>query len=161
METLPIPPASTIFKDIKVDFVSTTEGDDQRGFVPGYHFCILNSGGVNVGQVNFRVGDTDHIRLAAGHIGFEILKEHQGNHYASKACLALASWIGRFNKPILITADPDNLASIRTIQHIGGVFIDEVEVPNDDPHFLRGSLRKRRYQWDPNQAEQPVDSNPH
>ncbi|RYG96815.1 MAG: GNAT family N-acetyltransferase [Alphaproteobacteria bacterium] len=147
-------PPSTVFEDIRVDFVSTTEGDHQRGFVPGYHFRILNSDGVNVGHVNFRVGDTQHVRLAAGHIGFGISEGHRGNRYAGKACLALAPWLATFNERVLITADPDNLASIRTIQRIGGVYLDEVDVPVDDPHYLRGSHRKARYLWNPSQVEQ-------
>jgi predicted acetyltransferase len=159
MKILPAPPPSTAFEDIRVDFVSNTEGDPQRGFVPGYHFRILNSAGMDVGHVNFRVGDTEHVRLAAGHIGFEILEEHRGNRYASKACLALASWIATFKEHVLITVDPDNLASIRTIQRIGGVLLDEVDVPRGDPHYLRGSLRKRRYQWNPNQAERYAAGN--
>ena len=151
-EVLPAAPLSTVFDDIRVVFVSITEGDLQRGFVPGYHFRILNASGLDVGHLNFRVGDTEHVRLAAGHLGFAIADEHRGNRYASKACLALAAWIASFNEPLWITTDPDNLPSIRSIERIGGVFIDEVDVPRGDPHYLRGSLRKKRYRWNPGQA---------
>ena len=58
----------------------------------------------------------------------------------------------RINGSVLITADPENPVSIRTIERIGGVFIDEVDVPKDDPHYLRGSLRRRRYLWNPPQV---------
>ena len=154
------PPQSIEFEDIRVTFSSETHGDSSLGFVPGYHFRILNSEGSDVGHVNVRIGDTEHVRLAAGHIGFQITEEHRGNRYASKACLALASWISAFNDRILITADPDNLASIRTVLRIGGMFLDEVDVPKGDPHYLRGSHRKRRYLWNPKQqAEQDGGGN--
>lgn len=132
-----------------MEFASITQGDSQQGFVPGYHFRVFNSDGLDIDHVNFRVGDTQHVRMAAGHVGFEILEKHRGNRYASKACLALAPWIATFNEPVLITTDPENLASIRTIQRIGGVFLDEVDVPEGDPHYLRGSHRKKRYLWEP------------
>ena len=48
------------------------KGDPTRGFVPYYHFRILAADGLDIGYINFRVGDTDHITQYAGHIGFEI-----------------------------------------------------------------------------------------
>jgi len=151
-----LPPPSTSFEDIRVEFVSITEGDPERGFVPRYCFCILNEAGTDIGHVNVRVGDTEHVRLAAGHIGFEIAEGYRGNRYASKACLALAPWIATFKEHVLITVDPDNLPSIHTVERIGGVFLDEVDVPKGDPHYLRGSFRKRRYQWNPGEAAQGI-----
>jgi tagatose 1,6-diphosphate aldolase len=50
---------------------------------------------------------------------------------------------------VTITCDPDNLASIRTIERLGASFADEVPVPPHDPHFQRGSRSKRRYRWIP------------
>ncbi|YCM44129.1 GNAT family N-acetyltransferase [Verrucomicrobiaceae bacterium 227] len=117
--------------------------------MPGYHFRIFDRKDVDVGHLNVRVGMTEHIRLAAGHIGFEIAAEHRGHGYAEDACLATASWIATISEEVLITVDPGNEASIRTIERIGGILIDEVEVPPGDPHFLRGSKRKLRYRWRP------------
>jgi hypothetical protein len=38
---------------------------------------------------------------------------------------------------------------MRTIERLGARFIDEVVVPPYDPHYQRGSRRKRRYRWTP------------
>ncbi len=149
MNALPQAPVFSVFQNVRVCFSTMTPGDLARGFVPGYHFRILDDAGEDVGHVNVRVGDTEHVRLAAGQIGFGIEEKHRGHGYAGKACLALAGWIGGFNDHVLITADPDNAVSIRTIERIGGRFLDEVDVPEGDPHYLRGSLRKRRYLWSP------------
>ena len=50
-------------------------------------------------------------------------------------------------------APPDAISfghvSIRIIERLGARFTDEVPVPPHDPHFQRGSRRKRRYQWRP------------
>jgi len=49
----------------------------------------------------------------------------------------------------VVTADPDNLPSIRTIERLGARFLEEIPVPPHEPAFSRGSLRKRRYLWTP------------
>lgn len=149
MDTLPKAPASLSHDGVTIVFDRMTEGDKARGFVPGYRFKILNEVGEEVGHLNFRVGDSEHVRMAAGHVGFEIAERHRGSGYAGKACLAAAPWIAKVSGTVLITADPENLPSLRTIERIGAEFLDEVDVPKGDPHYLRGSFRKRRYQWRP------------
>ncbi len=137
------------FEDVTVQFDRIMQGDPSRGFVPGYHFRILNSENADVGHINFRVGDSEHVRLAAGHIGFEIKETYRGRGFARKACLALEPWIAGVSSKVLITADPDNHSSLATIERIGAVFLDEVDVPECDPHYLRGSRRKKRFEWVP------------
>jgi hypothetical protein len=39
------------------------------------------------------------------------------------------------------------VASVKTIEKLGAEFIDEVPIPPDDAHYLRGSRTKRRYGW--------------
>ena len=153
MTQLPIAPATLRHEEVTLVFSHMTEGDEAKGFVPGYHFKILNADSVEVGHLNFRIGDTDHVRLAAGHIGFEVVDKHRGHRYAFKACLAVAPWVSEISGKVLITVDPDNLASIRTIERLGAIFLDEVDVPQSDPHYARGSVRKRHYQWEPGKQE--------
>lgn len=153
MTQLPTAPASMSHGEVTIVFSRMTVGDESRGLVPGYHFKIINDQSEEVGHLNFRVGDTDHVRLAAGHIGFEVAEQHRGRRYAAKACLAVAPWVSEVSGTVLITVDPDNFPSIRTIEKIGATFLDEVDVPQDDPHYLRGSVRKRRYQWEPSKRE--------
>lgn len=50
---------------------------------------------------------------------------------------------------LILTCDPDNRASLRTIELLGARFIDEVSVPLDDPHYLRGSKTKQHFKWAP------------
>lgn len=149
MNQLPTAPKRLSYDDVTVVFKQLTNGDLKRGFVPGYHFQIFNKRCEEVGHLNFRVGDTEHVRFAAGHIGFEVAELHRGHRYAGSACLAIAPWVSEVSGTVLITVDPDNLPSIRTIERIGGNFLDEVDVPIGDPHYLRGSFRKRRYRWMP------------
>ena len=148
-KTLPLSPSSFEYEDVAVAFDRMTAGDERLGFVPGYHYRILNETGVEVGHINFRVGDSEHVRLAAGHIGYEIAEHWRGRGYASKACLALGDWVRQVSGSVLLTVDPDNYPSIRTIERIGAAYLDTVDVPVGDPHYLRGSRRKKRYRWQP------------
>ena len=146
---LPPSPREFIFDDVTVIFDSVVDGDPRRGFVPFYHYRIIDKSNNDVGHINFRIGDSEHIRKAAGHIGFEIKPEHRGKNYATKACVAISSWVHQTSGTVIITADPDNLPSIKTIEGIGAVFLDEIAVPVGDPHYQRGSRTKRRFTWRP------------
>ena len=160
MKKLPPAPESLTHGRVKIVFDTMTEGDEERGFVPGYRFRIIDDQDTDVGHLSFRVGDTEHVRLAAGHIGYEVAEAHRGHGYAVDACLAIAPWVSEVSETVLITVDPDNFPSIRTVERIGATFLDEVDVPVGDPHYLRGSYRKRRYHWNPTR-EQATPCNPY
>ena len=123
--------------------------DVSRGLVRYHHFKVVDGSGVILGHINFRIGDTRHVTLFAGHIGFEILPEHRGHRYSLAACRALAPHIRNYYEQIVITVDPDNAPSRKIIEELGAKFISEVEVPSDDPSYLSGARRKLRYQWFP------------
>lgn len=146
-ENLPPPPDHLAFGQVTLRFVRVVPGDPSRGLVPAYHFRILIKDGSDAGHINFRVGDTSHVQACAGHIGFEIRPEFRGQGYAGQACRALASLVRLFYKTVVITCDPDNVASRRTIELLGAGFVDEVDVPPHDPGYKRGARRKRRYHW--------------
>ncbi len=148
-ETLPAPPSSISFDDIHLHFSRIELGDSSKGLVPWYHFRILIADGTDVGHINFRVGFTNHVRVCAGHIGFEVAIPYRGRGYAFQACQAIAPFVRTVSGVVTITCDPDNAASRRTIERLGAIFIDEVPVPSHDPHSLNGSPTKRRYRWTP------------
>ena len=148
-EQLPVPPESLSSGDVTLRFVRVVPGEPSRGFVPYYHFRILAADGAEVGHINFRVGNTEHVRLCAGHIGFEIREAYRGRGYALQACRAIAPFVRSVYQVVTITCDPDNLASMRTIERLGARFVDVVAVPPHDPHYQRGSRIKRRYKWNP------------
>lgn len=146
---LPPAPASLAFGDIKLAFVRIVPGNPAGDLVPYYHFRILTDQGTDAGHINFRVGDTDHVRMVAGHIGFEVVAASRGHGNAYQACCALAPFVRSITREVIITCDPENVASRRTIERLGAEFMDEVDVPPHDPHYIRGSRSKRRYRWRP------------
>lgn len=149
MKILDEVPAYLPGEGISVRYEKTFPGDDSQGLVPFYHFKIFNLADNIVGHINFRVGDTPHVRIAAGHIGYEISPEHRGHGYALAACKAIAPFVRRHYEQVVLTVDPLNGSSIRIIEHLGAKFLDEVEVPADDPAYAKGARRKKRYHWAP------------
>ena len=149
IKTFPIPPNDLCFDQIRLRFVRVVPGNVTRGLLPFYHFRILTADDKDVGHINFRFGDTEHVRLYAGHIGFEINEAFRGRRLAFQACRAIAPFIRSFYTTVIITSDPDNLACVRTIERLGATFVDEVIVPPHDPQYQRGSRRKKRYHWRP------------
>lgn len=130
-------------------YEKTVAGDDSQGLVPFYHFKIINSADIVVGHINFRVGDTPHILNTAGHLGYVVLPEHRGSGYALAACRAIAPFVRRHYDSVILTVDPTNASSIRTIEKLGAEFLGEVDVPENDPGYATGARRKRRYAWVP------------
>src|SRR4051812_41395058 len=145
---LPPPVDPLVSGTVSLRFQGIFPGAPAFGLVPAYRFAIV-ADGVDVGSFSFRVGDNDHVRLTAGHIGYNVEEGHRGHGYARLACLAAAPLVSQFYDEVIITCDPENLPSIRTIEGLGAAYVDEVPVPPHDPHYARGSRHKRRYVWKP------------
>ena len=142
-------PGNLSFGEVTLILDSIKPGDAARGMVPYYHFRIRDAEGADVGHINLRVGDTEHIRVCAGHVGYKIAPEFRGHRYAYQACRALAPFIRTIYDAVVLTCAPTNMPSIRTIERLGATFIDEIAVPESDPTYLRGSRIKRQYFWTP------------
>lgn len=130
---------------LKFDSMVSFEPGGQK--VPYYHFKIHNDHEDEVGFINFRVGGTRHVNLVAGHVGYEVHEAFRGHSYSYHACVALKPLLRKHYDMVLITVDPDNAPSIRIIEKLGARFLNEVEVPSDDPAYANGARRKRRYEW--------------
>jgi predicted acetyltransferase len=148
-QLLPVPPESLSAGEVTLRFSRVVPGEPSRGFVPYFHFRIVVADRSDVGHINFRVGDTEHVRVCAGHIGFEVAESFRGHGFALQACRAIAPFVRTVYVAVTITCDTENLASRRTIERLGAEFVDEVAVPAHDPHYQRGSRTMRRYRWIP------------
>jgi tagatose 1,6-diphosphate aldolase len=124
-------------------------GDPVRGLVPSYHFRIVTLEGQDAGHVNFRVGEGLRILMTAGHIGYGVFESFRGHGYAYKACRAIAPFVRTIYESVIITTNPENQASIHTIEKLGARFLDVVPVPLQDSEYQSGSRYKRRYEWGP------------
>jgi tagatose 1,6-diphosphate aldolase len=142
------PPPPLRCEGVTLHWEEAVPADHVRGLVPYYVFGMRLDSGVRVGHISFRIGDTREIHRFAGHIGYGVLEEFRGNGFAGKACLAIRPFVAEFYDAVIITCNPDNWPSVRTIEKIGGEFIECVEIP--EGHFLRrerGLTAKNRYRW--------------
>jgi len=101
------------------------------------------------GGLGFRVGTTHTIEMYYGHFGYHVYPPARGWHFAERSCRLLFPLALRHGiKTLWITCNPDNYASRRTCERLGGRLISIVPVPENDPLYLRGEREKCRYRID-------------
>lgn len=151
---LPDPPSRLAFEDVELGFVKLIPAFPEQGLVPYYHFKVINQHGLDVGHISLRIGDNEHITVIAGHIGYTILPRFRGNRYAYKACRALAPFAATLYETVIITCNPENVPSRRTIEKLRANYLGTVKVPTYDRAYQGGARVKRRYEWN---LKEPVD----
>jgi guanine deaminase len=132
--------------EIYLKLARTSEADPEKRMAPSYHFIIcLVSNGLEIGMIDFRVGNTEET-FFDGNIGYFLFPSQRGNHYAGKACLMLFDLARMHNMKYLhITCDPDNYASRRTCEWAGGKLEAIIELPTDTDMYARGHRQKCLY----------------
>ncbi|NBO18420.1 MAG: GNAT family N-acetyltransferase [Proteobacteria bacterium] len=111
-----------------------------------HHYRILHDG-VDAGHINFRVGSTPHVLTVAGHVGYGVHPEFRGKSLSYHACMALQPFIRTLFSQVVLTADPNNAASLAVIGKLGAQYLGEVDVPPEDPAHAAGARRKKRFTW--------------
>ena len=117
-------------------------------WVPYYHFKIYESEAL-IGSINYRLSMEERIIQYYGHIAYEILPEFRGRRMAAKACQLLLPFIRQHAMPTtIITCHPNNIASLKTIEALGGIFLDCVSFsPSEyEPNRKDTNNKKMRYQ---------------
>jgi predicted acetyltransferase len=126
------------------------DGDLVRGS-PSYHFWMKLTGGpvVIAGGIGFRIGKSPDLISVVGHLGYNVYPPARGHHLAERSCRLLFPLARRHGfASVWITCNPDNIASRRTCERLGGVLIDIVPVPPDNELYDRGDREKCRYRID-------------
>lgn len=128
--------------------VKHVPADPERGLVPYYMFD-MRVRYQTVGHINLRIGNTDHIVLHAGHIGYGVDPAHRGHHYAERAARLLFPLARQHGiNPLWITCNPENIPSRRTCQRLGGEMVGIIDLPPDTEMYKRGERQKCRYRFD-------------
>ena len=132
--------------DLRID--EKVPADPSKGHVPAYHYTIVRHGTAEtIGIIRLRVGHVPSL-LTSGHIGYAVEEGHRGHRYAARACLLLAR-VARAHglNPVIITCDPENVASRRTCERIGASLRGTYEVPTDHEMYRAGRRKVCRYEW--------------
>jgi predicted acetyltransferase len=111
---------------------------------PTYRFSIrLASNNEPIGKINLRVGDTKLLTHYTGQVGYAIDEPHRGHHFAERACRLLLPFAFRHQlSEVWITCAPDNIPSRRTLERLGALLVETVDVPDDYP-LPEGAIRQK------------------
>ena len=143
-------PGKLVDGELELLLVETYPENPSRGFSPAYRFIMTIQGqGGDVGQIQLRVGNTEHIQLYAGHLGYSVHKKYRGNRYAARATKLILPLARKHDlNPLWITCNPNNIPSRRTCEILGAKFIEVVDLPENSIMYLRGERQKCRYRLD-------------
>lgn len=129
-------------EEIKLVLERTTDGNDEKGWVPAYHFAICNQAGAKLGICDLRIGHNENLYYG-GNIGYEVYQEFRGHHYAGKACLLLFELAKRHElNYVIITCNPDNYASRKTCEYACGKLLEITQLPKGNDMRAKGETEK-------------------
>jgi predicted acetyltransferase len=136
--------------DLELVLVEEYAGDPLTNRVPAYKFEMRRVGSPQaIGAIELRVGDTRHIVMYAGHIGYGVNPECRGHGYAGRACRLLLPLARSHGMTVLwITCSPVNAASRRTLERIGAQYVETVDLPEDTDMYRSGKRKACRYRMD-------------
>lgn len=121
------------------------EGNPAKNWVPAYYFTIMNHAGEEMGTCDLRIGHND-LTYFGGNIGYAVHEIYRGHHYAGKACRLLFELAKKHDMGyVIITCNPDNIASYKTCEWLGARLLEIAEVPQGNDMRERGETHKRIY----------------
>ncbi|MBR0136812.1 MAG: GNAT family N-acetyltransferase [Erysipelotrichaceae bacterium] len=98
-----------------------------------------------VGYIELRFGHGVYLYYL-GNIGYRIYEEFRGHSYAYKACVELLKLVkGMDLDYLIITASPENYASVRTIEKLPVEYIETVNVPRWHSLYRNNERVKKIY----------------
>lgn len=133
-----IDPGSMIDNELKLKLGATFPYNPDKGHVPAYQFVMTNTyTNAVMGGIDLRVGLTEKLKEYGGHIGYRVHEPYRGHRYAARSCRLLLPLIQKLDiNPVVITCDPDNLPSVRTIESLGAALIATKDV-QIEPGIIR------------------------
>lgn len=128
--------------EIRLILEEAVEGNEEKGFVPAYKFAICRYDGTKVGRCDLRIGHNDKLHFA-GNIGYAIDEKYRGNRYAAKACRLLFELAKKHGMDyVIITCNPENIASRKTCEYAGGKLLEIAELPLSSDMREKGETAK-------------------
>ena len=143
-------PGELADNDLLLVLKKKSSADPAKGYVPAYKFEMRLSGQQEtIGNIDLRVGDTERLRMYGGHLAYGVAPNFRGHHYAARACRLLLPLARQHGiTELWITCNPDNIASRRTCELAGAVFVEIVDLPEDIDMYQEGERQKCRYRID-------------
>ena len=133
-----------LYKGEIVDLVERARVSEKTSFdgVPTVFYDIYVSG-TKVGKCDLRLKN-DGFMYYYGNVGYNIMESQRGHHYAYYACKVLFK-IAKEEfgmKELIITCNPDNEASYKTLKKLKGDLVDIAQIPYDHELYEKGDRFK-------------------
>ncbi|MDQ3249383.1 MAG: GNAT family N-acetyltransferase [Chloroflexota bacterium] len=140
-------PGRLVDDDLELVLAAKDPGNPALNYVPAYRFKMMRSGQTTeMGAIDLRIGNTHHVVMYGGHIGYHVLLPYRGHHYAARSVRLLLPLARRHAlNPLWITCNPDNFASRRTCELAGFTFVEIVDLPEEIDMYREGERQKCRY----------------
>ena len=127
--------------------VEKLPADHIRGYAPSYNFAIKTRG-VRIGAISLRVGFSRNL-FYTGQIGYAVDAPFRGRGYAGKACLLMIPLMRAHGMTkVLITNNPENIASRRVCEKLGAKLLRIVKIPRTHELYKFGDRYKNIFEWD-------------
>ena len=137
-------------EDLMLVLTRFSDADPGKNKVPAYHFLICDRSGNRLGECSLRLGFNKRLYYG-GNIGYGIDEARRGHHYAEGACRILFRLAAAHGMEYLyITCSPDNSASYRTLERLGGTLLETAELPADHDMREKGLKRVCVFRFDLN-----------
>jgi predicted acetyltransferase len=135
-------------EEIMLKCTRTGEAQPEKDWLPAYYFDICLLDGTKIGYCDLRIGH-NHKTYIGGNIGYGIDESYRGHHFASKACKLLFTLAKKHKLDyLIITCDPENIASSKTCQHAGGRYIETADIPQEHEMYSEGKRKVMIYRFD-------------
>ena len=140
-------PGRLIDDELELILVEKRPGNPVIEYAPAYKFKMtLTEKNREIGAIDLRIGNTPHLMLYGGHIGYSVFPAYRGHHYAARSVrLLLPLARGHDLGTLWITCNPDNFASRRSCELAGLEFVEIVDLPPNTDMYLEGERQKCRY----------------
>jgi len=122
----------------------TLEAKPENNYVTTLYYDIcLHETKTVVGQCSLRVGMNEELYYL-GNIGYTVFEDYRGHNYAYKACQLLFQEAKQKYKmeELIITCNPDNIPSRKTLEKLNGELIEIVPIPKDHCCYRAGDREK-------------------
>ncbi len=142
-------PGKLIDDDLELVLVKKVPANEKKGYFPMYEFDMVNTiTGERMWEINLRIGYNENIQYG-GHIGYGVDEKFRGHHYAARSVKLLFQLAKKHGlNPMLITCNPENIASRKACECAGGALIEILDLPEHNDQYQRGERQKCIYKFD-------------
>ena len=132
---------------MKIELIDITDEYDHQGVETFLYDIFVPEMSRFVGRCEFR-NETGRDLRFYGNIGYVIYPPYRGKNLAYQATLALFDILA-IKKPdvheVILTCNPDNIASQKIIRRLSGTYVETVNVDTDHELYHMGETQKEIY----------------